>query len=455
MPSPKNNDFNPAIRTRLLKLFGLLGSAHSGERDNATDAINRVLEEIGRTWNDLPGLLGTTETIVEANAFADEPWADVDDADQDEPRIPTEKLLGLVVCALREHVQLEEREYLAVALWAMHTHAFNRYAVTPRLALVSPVRGCGKTTLLGMLARLCRLGRRFDNVSPALLYRIIEAEQPTLLLDEIDTHDLGGRGMLHNVLNSGHQRDGATGRAASGQRGYIEYSTFAPVALASIGLDALPLQLQHRSIVISMRRADGQHHIRRLDDTSEAMLIVLGRHIRAWAEKASLERNPVIPPELRNRAADNWLPLIAIADACGGDWGRKAREAAIAISGEHADEDPGVVLLQDIRTIFNRFSADRLSSRDLVAALNALDDAPWSEWRGPLNNQQARALSQMQLAQLLRRFNIRPRSMWHGPRPQGQSVKSYRRYQFQEAWRSYCTPPKGGSVPNGLQVAEG
>jgi hypothetical protein len=187
----------------------------------------------------------------------------------------------------------------------MHTHAFNRYAVTPRLALVSPVRGCGKTTLLGMLARLCRLGRRFDNVSPAFLYRIIEAEQPTLLLDEIDTYDLGSHGTFRRVLNGGHQRDSSTGRATPGPRGHNEFSTFAPVALAAIGLEAIPLQLQDRSIVVKMRRADGEHHIRRLDDTSEVALIVLGQRIHAWAEKATLKSDPEMPATLRNRRADN------------------------------------------------------------------------------------------------------------------------------------------------------
>jgi hypothetical protein len=201
-----------------------------------------------------------------------------------------------------------------------------------------------------------------------------------------------------------------------------------------------------------MRSANGERELRRLDDMSEAALKVLGSRLGRWARTATLESNPAMPSELKNRAADNFRPLIAIADACGGDWGLRAREAAIAMSGQHADEDLGVTLLQDIRAAFAREGVDRISSRDLVAGLIDLDDAPWSEWRGRNNNQQPRSLSQAQLAQLLRPFGIRPRSMWHGPRPQGKSAKGYFRNQFDAVWRSYCSPPSGRSAPSRLMI---
>ena len=49
---------------------------------------------------------------------------------------------------LEEYVALRPHEYIAVALWALHTHVYDRFMVTPRLALRSPVADCGKTTLL-------------------------------------------------------------------------------------------------------------------------------------------------------------------------------------------------------------------------------------------------------------------------------------------------------------------
>jgi hypothetical protein len=111
--------------------------------------------------------------------------------------------------------------------------------------------------------------------------------------------------------------------------------------------------------------------------------------------------DPAMPGQLRNRPADNWRPLIAIADAFGAAWAARAREAAIAFAGEHQDEDAAVVLLRDIRDIFDGRRVDRLPSKAIVDRLNNADDAMWSEWRGIHGNQQPRKLSQGELAKLL------------------------------------------------------
>jgi hypothetical protein len=83
-----------------------------------------------------------------------------------------------------------------------------------------------------------------------------------------------------------------------------------------------------------------------------------------------------------NRQADNWRPLIAIADAFGPHWGEAARDAAVTFQKGYNDEDAGVTLLSDIRDIFNARRVDRLASATIVAALNDLADGPWCEWRG-------------------------------------------------------------------------
>jgi Protein of unknown function (DUF3631) len=454
---PVTAHVNAATLAKLTALIRMLGSDQPGESTNARDAIDRILRENGCNWNDLPGLIGAAEATADmaADDASEAPWSDVDDTSDQEPQIAAEDLLDLIVRALREHVQLEEHEYLAVALWAMHTHAFERYAVTPRLALVSPVQGCGKTTLLDMLGGMCHCGRKFDGISAAALFRLIEAKRPSLLLDEMDTHDLNSQGTLRAILNGGYRRGGSIARAGRGNFGQHDchaFATFAPVALATIGLQAIPLPLQARAIIIHMKRAAGERQLRRLDVTSEAALRVLGGHLTRWAQTVVINSDPELPPELKNRAADNWRPLIGVADACGGDWGQRAREAAVAMSGRHADEDLGVTLLHDIRTIFDGTGVDRHSSLDLVAALNACDDAPWSEWRGRHGNQQPRPLSQAQLAQMLSPFGIRPRSLWRGPRPRGKSAKGYHRSQFEEAWRSYCSPPSGRSASSVLRM---
>src|SRR5262245_2430728 len=83
----------------------------------------------------------------------------------------------------------------------------------------------------------------------------------------------------------------------------------------------------------------------------------------------AISPDPQIPKDLRNRQADNWRPLIAIADCFGANWAAAARDAAIAIHRDYRDEDMGVVLLSDIRGVFNDRSAEAISSEALVGAL--------------------------------------------------------------------------------------
>ena len=85
-----------------------------------------------------------------------------------------------------------------------------------------------------------------------------------------------------------------------------------------------------------------------------------------------------MPEALNDRAADNWRPFLAIADLAGGDWPRRARDAAQLLSGEQDDSAVNVELLADIRTAFG--DGDEMKSADLVAALVADPERPWAEW---------------------------------------------------------------------------
>src|SRR5262249_58140563 len=110
---------------------------------------------------------------------------------------------------------------------------------------------------------------------------------------------------------------------------------------------------------------------------------VVYSYTKQWLQRTTLNTDPATPPELRNRAADNWRPLIAIADACGPEWGARARDAAVALSRRHDDEDRPVVLLRDIRQAFDARGIDRIMSRALADDPVALPDAGLSELRRP------------------------------------------------------------------------
>lgn len=64
-------------------------------------------------------------------------------------------------------------ECIATTLWAAHTHLYPGFESTPRLALLSPQKQCGKSRVLELLELLCRGAETLSGTSPAYLYRRI------------------------------------------------------------------------------------------------------------------------------------------------------------------------------------------------------------------------------------------------------------------------------------------
>jgi hypothetical protein len=59
-----------------------------------------------------------------------------------------------LAAVIRRHVVMPEHSADAVALWVVHTYTLDALHISPRLAITSPEKGCGKTTLLDVLAPL-------------------------------------------------------------------------------------------------------------------------------------------------------------------------------------------------------------------------------------------------------------------------------------------------------------
>jgi putative DNA primase/helicase len=112
-------------------------------------------------------------------------------------------------------------------LWAIHTHAFECFGHSPRLAITSPEKQCGKTTTLDVLGELVARSLPTSNATTAAIFRTIEIVKPTLLIDEADTF-LGENEELRGVLNSGHRRGGQILRTVGEGHEPRQFATWAP-----------------------------------------------------------------------------------------------------------------------------------------------------------------------------------------------------------------------------------
>jgi hypothetical protein len=326
---------------------------------------------------------------------------------------------------------ITEAQADVIAMWILHTYVYQRFEHTPRLAIISPQKRCGKSTLLELLELLCCNPRHTDSVSEAALYRTVDSkEKLTLLVDEMDSF-MPTQSGVRNVLNSGFKFSGTSTRCVTTSDGYAprDFKTFCPLAMASIG--DLPDTVMDRAVVIRLRRKTDDETVERIRPYREAIKQV-GEAIAAWATNVDLSQHldPPIPGVFGDRQADISVVMLALADAAGGEWPERARAALAGLFKSAEEESDAAKLLADIRSIFGEEGATKLSSGAICTALGKLEHRPWAEFRG------GTVISKPQLAHLLAPFGISPINIRVGQ----EVVKGYERDAFADAWLRYLPP---------------
>ncbi|MEU7177243.1 MULTISPECIES: DUF3631 domain-containing protein [Streptomyces] len=340
-----------------------------------------------------------------------------------------------------------EAAYAAVALWDAHAHLFDCFDSTPRLAFLSPEPGSGKSRALEVCETLTPRPLMTVNPSAPALFRVVSADdgRPTILIDEIDTiygPKANGNEELRAFLNSGYRRGASSLRCVgdgSNQTATL-FPSFCAVAVA--GLGALPDTILTRSVIVRMRkRAPNESVEPYRQRIHEKEGHALRDRLAEWADQvrdAVTDAWPTLPDGISDRPADVWEPLLAVAEAAGGTWPERARQACVELVAAAKDGDPasvGVQLLTDLRDkVFQ--GADRMPTAAILGVLLALDDAPWGDMNGrPMTN---RSLAKM-LGEYVTADNkpIKPRSI----RTSSGVPKGYYAEDLADAWSRYCPPP--------------
>jgi hypothetical protein len=273
-------------------------------------------------------------------------------------------LLEQTMAFVRRFVVIGETELVAIALWNAHTFVYDLAPATPYLHPHSPEPGSGKTTLLDVLALTARGAIQADNLTEAVLFRLIDEERPTLLFDEIDAvfgkKNSDSTEGIRQVLNSGYRRGKRAWRCVPPKHDLRSFDVYCPKATA--GLHELPGTLAHRSIPIEMKppRPDELYEELDVEEAGDEAEI-LGTNLRSWAEDAAdvlvdQRLRPQKLTELDARGNEIWRILLRIADHAGGDWPERTRLAAVELSGRarrHEDASSGVKLLGDVRDLFD------------------------------------------------------------------------------------------------------
>jgi hypothetical protein len=357
-------------------------------------------------------------------------------------------VLDALVAVIRKHVVLSTPAVVSIALWILASYSFDEFFIFPRLRIRSPVKGCGKSTLLDVME--CLVNRPFlvGGTSAAPLFRLIEAKHPTMLLDESDTY-LKDNPDLHNICNNGHKKNGQVLRCEGEKLESRAFSVWAPMAIAGIG--TLKGTIEDRSIHVRLQKKKPTETVSRFraDRPGKAIEEIACKAAR-WAQDHGIalgNADPVIPTSVFNRDADNWRPLLAVADLAGDGWPDKARAAAIMTADVAEDDEARLQVLDDIKAIFEAplHAGDKaIFSANLVAELLNLEGSRWAEYN------YGKGLSQNGLSRLLSEYGIHAQQMRIGE----EKKRGYFITDFDEAFASYLSPPAHPGVIQVIQVVQ-
>jgi hypothetical protein len=346
-------------------------------------------------------------------------------------------LLSELSDAFRRYAVLPKHADVALALWCVFTWFCEASHIAPLLVIRSPEKGCGKSTVMNIVARLVHRALILSGLSAAVLFRVADKYQPTVLIDEGDTFLNNENEELHGVINSGYSKTAPYHwRCVGDNHEPKAFNVFSPKAIAFIGHTRDTLH--DRAVEVELCRKLPNEKVARLRQADGGELNIIARKLARMAIDRMGDYStmrPSIPETLPDRQADNWEPLLQVAMLAGDEWMQRATRAALALTGSKAESAPvsvGVELLADIQQIFQVKATTRIRSTDLIQALCDDEEAGWATYN------RGKPITPRQVSKRLAEYGISTKPLRFG---YDGVQKGFDAEQFADAFARYLTPP--------------
>lgn len=341
---------------------------------------------------------------------------------------------------LRQYVTFENPAYPFVAsLWAAGTYLWPHFDAFGYLCITSGTKRAGKTRFSEVLSFLCSNARNVTGMTPAVIFRSIDEEKPSLFIDEAESFSSETLDdMMRAVLNGGYRR-GQTIRRMS-KDGIVEFSLYCPKVFILIG--DVRDTLRDRSIVIRMQR--GEPPKRFIYEPAKLEGSELGERLKTALEG---QRERILTAYtsspgltfLPDRDEEIWLPLFALCEVLCPQRLTELERIAVDMATwkgtveafrvtektrrgdnerEATDEEYSRRLVRDLLAIIG--DAKAVWTNDALPKLYELPTGPWRAFRGE-------GLTAVDMASMLRRQEIVPKNIRVGGRKNGQVKRGYDR----------------------------
>lgn len=322
----------------------------------------------------------------------------------------------------RERLALPEGATLVLALFTINSYVFDVFDTTPYIQIDSATGGCGKTTLLLHLEATCCRAYLGCDPTEATLYRRIERDHPTWLLDEASV--LRGHEdralMIRAVLDAGYRKGATVSRCVGEDNDLRDFHVYCPKAFALIG--SLRGTVLDRCIVLHLEKTHG------LSKTKLRLLGRLGPPLRekleAYAAQFRDELQNLYDTEpdggywsqLDGREEELWGPLLFHAKLAGSDTEKRALAIAQRFSRQKAElaveVDRTAALATELLEVLSEQESDTFSPGELLSGLAQKE--VWGEKLASCQTDKARVVA---IGSFLRNFRLQSRTREkHGTR---------------------------------------
>lgn len=270
-------------------------------------------------------------------------------------------------------------EHKVCALWVMMSYVHPIFPALSYLKLSGPA-GAGKSKLCTLIAHTAFNAVYASSLTPAAVFRIVHGSRATLVGDEME--GLARNPQMTTLLNAGYKRGSFVVRA--GAKGQLaSFDSFSPKVLASI--ENVSDTLASRTIVIRLAPGKDPNRSRLAvtedsDDWGGTRAGLYAWALTRWGDVLAAAKPEV--PELSNRAAELWAPLLALASLIETKRPGLLKELTTYAAKTVAPVVPQIVLSEQEKflvTALTRLSASgpsaEISTTDILNAMRTIDPA--------------------------------------------------------------------------------
>ncbi len=223
-----------------------------------------------------------------------------------------------IIKALFKKFVVVQKEFLDVIVcYIMMTYVYVLFQVIPYLWL-NGERGTGKSTIMKIMSKLCFNAMFCSNVNPANIFRQIDNDGSTIILDEFEKMYGEDKQEIIKILNQGFNIDGVVPRCVGQNNKIKKFRSFSPKIMGGISnIDDVLFErvikyttVKVKNVKITKYREDKS--VKRTIDNLVDDLYIFG-YIYADKIKDIYDNAQVSFEGYSLREDDLWNPLLCVA----------------------------------------------------------------------------------------------------------------------------------------------